>query len=95
MGKEKILLMGTASFGPVSLPHSLGLLGLGQWPWDSLLLCQKEVGGVLCWDLAAPGDLVSKLEFPTEVEGHGSALDLDRVLLHFSNVGSTKLKTFS
>lgn len=43
--------------------------------------------------LAAPGELVSKAEFPTEVEGHGSALDLERVLLHFSNVGSTKLKT--
>lgn len=44
--------------------------------------------------LAAPRDQVSKAEFPTEVEGHGSALDLGRVLLHFSNVGSTKLKTF-
>lgn len=43
--------------------------------------------------MAAPGDQVSKAEFPTEVEGHGSALDLERVLLHFSNVGSTKLKT--
>lgn len=32
-------------------------------------------------------------EFPTEVEGPSSALDLDRVLLHFSNVGSMKLKT--
>lgn len=43
--------------------------------------------------MAAPGDPVSKAEFPTEVEGHGSALDLERALLHFSNVGSTKLKT--
>lgn len=94
-GKEKILLSGAASLGPVSLPHFLGLLGLGPRPWDYLLLCQKEVGGALCWGLAAPGDRVSKPEFPTEVEGHGSALDLDRVLLHFSNVGSTKLKTFS
>jgi hypothetical protein len=43
--------------------------------------------------LAAPGDWVSKPKFPTEVEGHGSALDLEKALLHFSNVGSTKLKT--
>lgn len=43
--------------------------------------------------MAAPGDPASKAEFPTEVEGHGSALDLERALLHFSNVGSTKLKT--
>lgn len=54
-----------------------------------------EGGGTLTrlWLLAAPGDWVSKAEFHTEVEGHGSALDLERVLLHFSNVGSTKLKT--
>lgn len=44
--------------------------------------------------MAAPGDLVSRPEeFPTELEGHGSALDLERVLLHFSNVGPMKLKT--
>lgn len=44
--------------------------------------------------MAVPGDLVSRPEeFPTELEGHGSALDLERVVLYFSNVGSTKLKT--
>lgn len=44
--------------------------------------------------MAALGDLVSRPEeFPTEVERHGSALDLERVLLNFSNTGSTNLKT--
>lgn len=71
---------------------SFGLLGLGWW---SKKRAQGVGGGTLLrlGLLAAPGDQVSKAEFPTEVEGHGSALDLERVLLHFSNVGSTKLKT--
>lgn len=72
----------------VSFPPSTEILGLG---WGVSEGSRGEGGG---WGLlAAPGDPLSKAEFPTEVEGHGSALDLERALLHFSNVGSTKLKT--
>lgn len=96
--KEKILPRRTASLGMVSIQPFTGLLGGGGWPRELLLSGQKEVGRGCCAEagglLATPGDLVSRPEeFPTEVERHGSAFDLERVLLHFSNVGSTKLKT--
>lgn len=88
------------AFNQSSFHHFLGLLGRGGWLWDPLLPSQVEVGGGCS---AETGDswmsretLVSRPEeFPTEVEGHSSALDLEGVLVHFSNVGSTKLKTFS
>lgn len=84
--------MGIISVGLISFPPFI-------WAFRSgMVASEGSTGG---WGgallrlglLAAPGDQVSKAEFPTEVEGHGSALDLERVLLHFSNVGSTKLKT--
>lgn len=98
--KEKTLPRGIASLGTVFVSPFLGLLGGVGWLWDPPLPTQGEVGGRWC---AKAGDfwksqetLVSRPEeFPTEVEGHGSALDLEGVLLNCSNVGSTKLKTFS
>lgn len=59
------------------------------WSEGSGWGCSAEAG-----DACSPRRPASRPEeFPTEVEGHSSALDLERVLLHFSNVGSMKLKT--
>lgn len=56
---------------------------------------QGEVDGGAVLRLGTLGSPGRPEESPTEMEGHGSALDLEGVLLHFSNVRSKKLKTFS